>query len=58
MKTSIWAKIFGWVQFGLQTVAQVSTGGVPHNWHDWLSLIASGALAVGMHAAASTDGTK
>lgn len=52
------AKIMGWTQFGLQALQQVSQSGQPHGWASWVTTIASGALAVGMHAASNTDGTK
>ena len=55
---SVWAKIAGWLQFALQAGNQVTTAGSPHGWAAWLTTLASLAAAVGIHAAASTDGTK
>jgi hypothetical protein len=52
------AKIAGWTQFGLTALNQLSQAGTPHGWAAWLTTIASGVLAVGVHAAAKTDGTK
>jgi hypothetical protein len=55
----LWGKIMGWLQFGLQAVTQVTQQtGQPHGWANWLTLFASLAAAVGIHAASSTDGTK
>lgn len=51
-------KIFGWAQFVIVSGAQITLGGVPKNWREWVTLIASGAVAVATHASASTDGTK
>lgn len=58
MKTSTVAKIFGWFQFGMQAVAQVAQNGAPHGWGAWVVMIGSLATAVGLHAAAGTDGSK
>lgn len=60
MKTSTWAKVFGWVNFALQYIGQASQGGgfAPHGWAGWLGLLGSGAVAVAVHAASGTDGTK
>lgn len=55
---SFWAKFFGWAQFGLVTAGQLFSSGVPHGWHEWIALAASGAMAVATHHAAGTDGTK
>jgi hypothetical protein len=49
--------IGGWAQFGLTLLAQVATN-QPKGWAQWLVMIASGAAAIGIHAAASTDGVK
>lgn len=51
-------KIFGWGQFVLQTVAQVIANGIPTGPLGWIGLIGSLATAVGIHAAAKTDGSK
>jgi len=58
VKSHWYAKIFGWAQFGLMTIGQFSQGGIPRNWREWTTLIASGAVAVATHAASNTDGTK
>lgn len=59
MKTSVWAKIFGWVQFGLAFLGQVGqSGGFPHSIWQWVALGGSAAIAAATHAASSTDGTK
>lgn len=62
MKKSIWAKLFGWTQFGLTGLMQVSqaaqSNGAPHGWAQWVQLIASFATATAIHASANTDGTK
>lgn len=52
------AKIFGWAQFGLTTVSQVLSTGVPHNAQGWVGMLGSLLMAVGIHAAGSTDGAK
>lgn len=56
--THVLAKIGGWAQFGLQLLASFSSNPAPHGWAQWLTVIASGLAAVGIHAASSTDGTK
>jgi len=56
--THIFAKIGGWAQFALTLLAQFSQQGTPHGWAGWLAAIGSLAAAVGIHAAANTDGTK
>lgn len=48
----------GWGQFGLQLFGQVASQGLPHSAIGWVGLVGSLAMAVGMHAAASTDGLK
>ncbi len=59
MKNSTWSKVFGWFQFGIVTLGTfLGSGQTPHGWRDWVTLIASGAVAVATHKAASTDGTK
>jgi hypothetical protein len=55
MKTHLIAKIFGWIQFGLQVGNQVFSQPV-HGWAGWLASIASLAAAVGIHAASNTAG--
>lgn len=56
---SLWAKIFGWGQFGLTTVNTLVTqpGAIPHGFAGWTSLISSLLVAVGMHHASNTSGT-
>jgi hypothetical protein len=59
VKTSIWAKIFGWGQFGIALGGQVFGGGaLPHNWRDWTTLLASLGVAAATHHASNTDGTR
>lgn len=58
MKTHLWAKIGGWAQFALQLLGQVSSGQMPHGAMGWIGLAGSLLAAVGIHGAASTDGTK
>jgi hypothetical protein len=56
MKSTL-AKIFGWAFFGLQTISQMGQqGGTPHGWAGWLGVIASGAMAVAVHASSNTAG--
>jgi hypothetical protein len=55
--THILSKIGGWTQFGLTLITQLSQS-QPHGWAQWLTILASGAAAVGIHAASSTDGSK
>jgi hypothetical protein len=56
--TSLFAKIMGWGQFALNAIGQIGTTGIPTTIFGWVSLAASLAMAVGTHAAASTDGVK
>lgn len=58
MNSALVGKVMGWGQFGLQCFQQLATTGVPHTTLGWLTTIGSLVMAVGMHAAASTDGTK
>lgn len=59
MKTHLFAKIFGWAQFGLNFVGQVAaSGSLPHGAAQWLALGSSALVAVATHAASSTDGSK
>jgi hypothetical protein len=55
MATHLIAKIFGWLQFGLQVGNQVFSQPI-HGWPGWLASIASLAAAVGIHAASNTAG--
>jgi len=55
MRTHWYAKVFGWLQFGLQAANQIF-GQPVHGWAGWLTSIASLAAAVGIHAASNTDG--
>lgn len=58
MKTSYWAKIFGWTQFALQFLSQMGqAGGLPHGVWNWIALGGSAAIAAATHAASNTDGT-
>lgn len=58
MKSSTFAKIFGYVQFGVMALAQVMGNGLPHGFSGWAGLAASLLAAFGIHAASATDGTK
>lgn len=62
MKSSIWAKILGWGQFGLTAMANLAQGmqsnGTPHGWANWTVMIASLATAAAIHSSSNTDGTK
>jgi len=51
------AKIVGWGQFGIVTIGQLAQA-QPHGWAQWLTVVASGLAAIGIHAASNTDGTK
>lgn len=55
MNPALIAQIFGWLQFLLPVVAQVTSTGV-HGFAGWASTLGSLAAAVGIHAA-STTGT-
>lgn len=57
MSTRTLAVIAGWVQFGLQSVNQISVSGPVHGWANWLTMIASLAAAIGIHAAAKSGPT-
>lgn len=54
----ILAKVLGWGQFGLAIVEQASNGHFPQNKAEWLALGYKLVLALAVHSAASTDGTK
>lgn len=56
MNAALLAKIFGWAQFVLPVIAQVSSSGSPHGFAGWAATLGSLFAAVGVHAAASTDG--
>lgn len=58
MNASLVGKVTGWGQFGLQLFSQVAATGLPHNAVGWVALAGSLAMAIGMHAASSTDGSK
>lgn len=59
MSKSFLAKFFGWTQFVFAVGDRVlANQGVPHNWHDWLALAVSGAIALSVHHASNTDGQK
>jgi hypothetical protein len=51
------AKIGGWAQFALTLIGTFANN-QPHGWAQWVTALASGLAAVGIHAASSTDGTK
>lgn len=56
---STFAKIFGWAQFVITAGSQIfGQPSAVHGWQGWLTSIASLAVAIGVHGAASTDGTK
>lgn len=52
------AKIAGWLQFVGQLAAQTAAGGLPTSTVGWIAFGSSLAAAIGIHAAATTDGTK
>jgi hypothetical protein len=52
------AKIYGWGQLGLGIVEQASSGHFPQNKQEWFALGYKVLLALALHKAASTDGTK
>lgn len=54
---SLFAKILGYAQFGVQLTSQLFSNGVPHGWQQWVGLATSGAIAVATHLAAGTDGS-
>lgn len=58
VKTHTLAKILGWFQFLATTAGTVLKDGVPHGAGGWLGLLGSLGMAIGIHAASSTDGTK
>jgi hypothetical protein len=51
------AKVSGWMQFAAQLASQMASTGLPHNTVGWVSLVGSLIVAIGMHAAGSTNGT-
>lgn len=53
-----WAKAFGWLQFLVTTVPQAVSSGIPHNAQGWFGILGSLLMAGGIHAAATTDGSK
>lgn len=57
MKTT-YAKLLGWGQFILEALTQASNGHFPQNRNEWAHLLASAAVALAVHHASSTDGTK
>jgi hypothetical protein len=58
MQAAAVGKIVGWGQFLFQVLGSVFGGGIPTTVVGWLGLAGSLATAVGIHAAASTDGAK
>jgi len=59
MQSHVLAKIMGWLQFGMGALGQVTqSGGTPHGWAAWLTMLASLGAAIGIHASSNTDGTK
>ncbi len=53
-----WARFFGWGQLAIVAVQQTSNGHFPQNKSEWVTLLTSAALAMSVHHAAATDGTK
>jgi hypothetical protein len=59
MTSSAVAKYLGWGQLVLVALQQaIAANGIPHTANAWLTLLGSAALAVAVHHASSTDGTK
>lgn len=58
MNSALVGKVMGWGQFALQCFQQVATNGIPHGAIGWLGTLGSLAMAIGVHAASSTDGAK
>lgn len=58
MNNAIVAKVAGWGQLLINILTQVSTVGIPKGVVGWAGMLASLAVAVGTHAASSTDGAK
>lgn len=58
MNNALLAKIAGWGQLVQNGVGQIAAGGLPTTALGWISLIGSVMTAVGIHAAAKTDGVK
>lgn len=58
MNNAIIGKVAGWAQFGFAALTQLGTVGVPTSPMGWMSWIGSLAMAIGVHAASSTDGAK
>lgn len=55
MNSGTLAKIFGWLQFGVQAFGQVATNPTPlHGWASWVVMLSSLAGAVGIHAASNS----
>jgi len=59
MNKAALAKILGWGQLVLFAFNEtVQAQGVPHGWGAWLRLLGSTAVALSVHHASSTDGTR
>jgi hypothetical protein len=59
MSSSNWAKLAGWGQLFITAVAAaIQAKGIPATGAQWGAILASAAVAVAVHHAASTDGTK
>ena len=52
------ARFFGWGQLAIAAVQQASNGHFPQNGKEWLTLLTSTFIALSVHHAAATDGTK
>lgn len=53
------ARLAGWGQFGINAIdASLQSNGVPKSPHDWLRIFGSAALAIAVHFASGTDGSK
>jgi hypothetical protein len=56
---AFFARFAGWGQFGLECLDKaIANHGVPKTPHDWVPILGSAALALAVHFAAGTDGTK
>ena len=56
---AFWAKFLAWGQLAIVALDQsIAAHGVPSKPSQWLAILGSAVLALAIHGAASTDGTK